>query len=1096
MAFLALLAAACTDYGPVIDGLQQQLEQLEQSRKSLQDNAEALQSLIAALQAEDRLVDFSPITEDGQIIGYKVIFQDAGQVTVYNQKASIGVGHDGGKYYWMEGGQWLTDASGNRVEISSGSPLPIFRVNAGSLEVSVDGGSSYATLGEVDKCLIASVEEDAVQLVFTLSGGAQVTIPKYKALTVSFEGDDRQIGAGETVVVSYSIEGADNASVKVLCGTGWSAAVTAVTATTGTIAITAPTPIAQDEVIVFVSDGSGRMTAVRLALVADESTNPAPPAPETVLQPVQSSFEIPADGGEILVDVYANVDYSVETSAPWLHFMGTKAVREDHLAFFADPNTGFGRSASATLTAGNYSTTVSFLQESIEWYLTLSDSQMSFGAGGGSQVITVSANVEYSIEVSDSWLGVTGGPQAGEATLTVLAQSNDSPDARTATVTFSSSLTESKTLSVSQDGLVPVLEISASKFDFPCEGGDSKLTVTSNVEYTIDVSADWLSVQGEPAIGSSVFTVSAEENTSFDSRTATVTFISPLAGSRTLSVSQDGMAPELEISADSFSFASDGGLGTLTVWSNVEYTLSAPSASWLSVAGDAAVGRSYFTLSAEANPSYSSARSATFTISGAGVPSRTVTVTQQARKPVIPRAAAGTNLYTAPSGSHYRYGPSIIINDDGSIDVWTSKEGGRYLDCTADYLCQENTTRSKVDAHGHVIAQYFNVQHRFMRVMVNLYGTGTTADAVTLKLYKWAGSYASTLAAAPLNTLVINNTTVLYTDGNRYSIYKNDSHSWMEPGEYMWTATDATAGVGVYKFSGAGTIYLTDSKSYLDGSLAGEYNFQARLRGSAYNSNRYADSFAYFHSDNGGVSWSAERDVLFGTEGSEDSWSVCDPGVSCFGGWYYIGYTSAKGEPGVFNHCYLARSRTPMGPWYKWNGSGWGAEPVKVVEFTGGSSDWGIGEPSIVVKDNTIYLYHSYVVGSTRETRVLTAPVSDDWPAHLQPRGTAFVQTGLPGCDSADVKYVEDYGLFYAFHTYNRMTASAKIAVWTSTDGISFVYRGDMGGDFPGGMHNMGVGGDGLGHINLSRQQYVAYAYYGNGNWGNWNTRFAPMYFE
>ena len=396
-----------------------------------------------------------------------------------------------------------------------------------------------------------------------------------------------------------------------------------------------------------------------------------------------------------------------------------------------------------------------------------------------------------------------------------------------------------------------------------------------------------------------------------------------------------------------------------------------------------------------------------------------------------------------------------------------------------------------------------------MRVMVNFYGTGTTDDSVMLKLYKWAGSYEATLASNPLNTFAINNTTLLYTSGNFYSIYKDDSHSWMGPGEYMWAVTDATEGVGVFKYSGAGTIYLTDSRSYVDGVPASDYNFQARLRGSAYNSSRYADSFAYWHSDDGGASWSAERDVFFGTEGSEDSWSVCDPGSAHFGGWYYLGYTSAKGEPGVFNHCYLARSRTPLGPWYKWNGTGWGGEPAKVVAFDGDAREWGAGEPSIVVKDNTVYFYHSWVEGysetqggtevvvkpSTRKTYVWTAPLSDDWPAHLTFRGVAMDQTSLPSSDSADVKYVEDYDLYYAFHTYYRMTSLAKIAVWTSEDGINFTFRGNLGGTLQPGAHNMGVSGDGQGHIRLSEPQYVSYAYGGSG-WGNWNTWFAPLFFE
>ena len=126
----------------------------------------------------------------------------------------------------------------------------------------------------------------------------------------------------------------------------------------------------------------------------------------------------------------------------------------------------------------------------------------------------------------------------------------------------------------------------------------------------------------------------------------------------------------------------------------------------------------------------------------------------------------------------------------------------------------------------------------------------------------------------------------------------------------------------------------------------------------------------------------------------------------------------------------------------------------------------------------------------------MTAPLSENWPAHLTDRGVALDKRSLYGCDSADVKYLEDYGLFYAFHTYNRMTSSSKIAVWVSEDGLRFSYIGDMRGFTQPGMHNMGVSGDGEGHIRLSQQQYVSYAYVATGQWGQWSTWFAPLYFE
>ena len=1260
---MTLTAGSCTDYESQIQALGRQLEELEKARTASEKGAEELSALIAAVQAEDELVGFSPVAEDGTVKGFRVTFKDAGEVVVYNRETNVSVGEDGGRYYWMADGEWLTDNAGNRIEINPEAPLPQFRASDGKLEVSVDGGNSFKPLGKVDKCLISNVTEDAVKIVFTLSGGTQIIIPKQQALKLTIEGDQKTIGAGESITATYRIEGADNATLTALCGDGWSVEITAADAATGTIKVTAPTPIAEDKVIVFASDGKGRMVAVQLRLTVDTSGNPDPPAEDPVLQPVITAYDVTKEGGEIVAGLVTNLDYEVETDAGWLVYQGTRAVRTDNLVFCVQPNDDLPRAATATITSGIYSTAIAFAQAGEARVLELSATRMNFGVEGGSKNLTVTSNIAYKYEVSDGWvtiekansvttsdyvvsvganpgltertatitfsgdrvqtqvleitqagqepyLIVSGGPfsfdcSGGSGTIivstnvaltsevsddwitlseggesdgryTVTAAPNAGFDARSATITFSGLGVESKTVEVSQGASIPYLNVSPLTFEFEPDGGTGQITVSTNVDITPVSSDEWLTLTESDG----VYTVTAAANPAFDPRSATVTFSGELVGQKVVTVTQGAVMPYMTVSPDSFSFSASGGTGIINVSSNVPfsyststaswlsvapvgssgkkfslivasnntfenrsatitftgervepqvitvtqtgqtarlsvmpeslnygqdggvrvvtvssndtYTLSISSTGWLTVSGSPSQGTAYFTFTAAANTSYD-ARSATITFSAARAGTRTVTVTQQGKAYPIPRTDGGANLYTYPgSDSHYRYGPSIIINDDGSLDVWTSKEGGNFL-YYGLYAYQETGSRSKKAASGHTFAQYFNIQNKFRAIQVRMYGTGSDSDKIVIKLYKWAGSYSATLATSPIASRTFTN---IASGGNYYRTYRSDQ-AWMAPGEYMWTATEATPSVSVSSFPGAGTTSIIDAVSYVDGTATSSYNFEMRPRGRTTTNFFSVDRFAYFHSSDGGGSWAKERDVLFGTEGSEDEWSVCDPGAAHFGGWYYLGYTSAPGKyGGTFNSCYLARSRTPAGPWYKWNGSGWGGDPAKVIEFTGATGDWGIGEPSIVVKDNTVYLYYTLTENSVTVTKVMTAPLSENWPANLTDRGVAMDKRALYSSDSADVKYVEDYGLFYAFHTYNRMTSSSKIAVWVSEDGLRFSYIGDMRGSFRPGMHNMGVSGDGEGHIRLSQQQYVSYAYVATGEWGQWSTWFAPMYFE
>jgi hypothetical protein len=59
---------------------------------------------------------------------------------------------------------------------------------------------------------------------------------------------------------------------------------------------------------------------------------------------------------------------------------------------------------------------------------------------------------------------------------------------------------------------------------------------------------------------------------------------------------------------------------------------------------------------------------------------------------------------------------------------------------------------------------------------------------------------------------------------------------------------------------------------------------------------------------------------------------------------------------GNSNHVFLARSKSPGGPYEKWNGKGWGGAPAVFLRYTGDPKKWGCGEPSFVLKDGKLYI--------------------------------------------------------------------------------------------------------------------------------------------
>lgn len=259
------------------------------------------------------------------------------------------------------------------------------------------------------------------------------------------------------------------------------------------------------------------------------------------------------------------------------------------------------------------------------------------------------------------------------------------------------------------------------------------------------------------------------------------------------------------------------------------------------------------------------------------------------------------------------------------------------------------------------------------------------------------------------------------------------------------------------------------------------------------NSNDEWDWIVYRHSYDG-VHWDEESVVLRPTPDSKDSCSVCDPGVICFNGYYYLAYTSTNDyeRNGYNNSIFVARSMYPDGPFEKWNGSGWGGNPEPIIAYEGDPSYWGIGEPSFVIKENELYLYYSHTDSMGSCTRLAKADLSEDWPFTIEDQCMVFKWKAN---DSLDVVYAEDIDRFLAFTIKYRMDTSSQLILLVSSDGKEFV-EADWTKDFlEEYAHNCGVSKRENGHIVVDDDEPLIGFAYGK-NWGRWATKIARIWIK
>lgn len=231
--------------------------------------------------------------------------------------------------------------------------------------------------------------------------------------------------------------------------------------------------------------------------------------------------------------------------------------------------------------------------ETWNYYLTVSPTSMSFGAGGGSKSFTVSSykrkvldGVEQSGDTSVSLKSTTiSGTGFSLSGTTVSASANESTSNRTGTVTITQNESnKTATISLSQSGDDVssygewTISVSANPTSVSSSGGTS--TITASAKRTVYwTSGDVTEETGNPTLStnlgslsssSSPSTLTLGENTSTSSRTATIKATHG-GKSATCTVTQAGATPSttytFSVNPYKVSVGSSGGSGSVTITS-------------------------------------------------------------------------------------------------------------------------------------------------------------------------------------------------------------------------------------------------------------------------------------------------------------------------------------------------------------------------------------------------------------------------------------------------------------------------------------------------------------------------------------------------
>jgi uncharacterized protein (TIGR03437 family) len=215
----------------------------------------------------------------------------------------------------------------------------------------------------------------------------------------------------------------------------------------------------------------------------------------------QYRTELPASGGtaSVLVDIPESCSWTSAASAPWVVVTaGNGGQGSGEIAFRVDPNPT-AQTRTATLTVGGAIFTITQLGAACT--LSFSPSSGVFNASGGTGIIQVSSNCEWSATTPVSWIVLTppaGG--AGDGTLRYTVRENPNTQSRSAVISVSGSV-----FAVSQAGKGCSYAVAPDSGRVGGTGGTGvfRVTTSEGCDWNPESTAEWLTIVSFASVGGS-----------------------------------------------------------------------------------------------------------------------------------------------------------------------------------------------------------------------------------------------------------------------------------------------------------------------------------------------------------------------------------------------------------------------------------------------------------------------------------------------------------------------------------------------------------------------------------------------------------------
>lgn len=242
-----------------------------------------------------------------------------------------------------------------------------------------------------------------------------------------------------------------------------------------------------------------------------------------------SKYEVDSKGGNISVEVKANINFEVEIKADWIKQQTekTRALTTSNLNFSIEPNeTGDKREGEIIIKSGELSETIKVYQ-GFKNFITLTKKDFTIPEGGGSVDIEIKSTLGYEVKMLPDvvdWITEVQSRAVSTHTHHYTVSPNDTYDSREAKIVFYDPKDENvaDTVTIYQlqkDAIV----LAQDEYIMEAKGGELDFTVSANVEFKVSISSDWIEQITTRGLIDKHLKFTIEENTGDENREAVIT---------------------------------------------------------------------------------------------------------------------------------------------------------------------------------------------------------------------------------------------------------------------------------------------------------------------------------------------------------------------------------------------------------------------------------------------------------------------------------------------------------------------------------------------------------------------------------------------